>query len=182
MSGCGIVAVILFIAVVIGFFVVPIFVLCQLLPLWAALLIGIPVGAVALALLYAEEHTLVEMIVTGGIMLILAIILMPVFLRANWVSQQKAQGAAFKSRIITNPQPPYPTAARQAGHEGTSWVRIEVTDAGRVKSVQIEESSGYKELDEAAIQVARRWQFKPKLQGDSSTASHFLQPFRFKLE
>lgn len=57
------------------------------LPLWGAILFGIPVGVGALALCFVGGSTLMEAVPKCFIMLILAIILIPVFQRAKQNAQ-----------------------------------------------------------------------------------------------
>lgn len=59
------------------------------------------------------------------------------------------------------PKPEYPQLARRWGHEGVAVVRITVGEDGAVLDVDLLRSTGYRELDEAALEaVRRRWKFK----------------------
>ncbi len=49
--------------------------------------------------------------------------------------------------------------------EGTTVVRVLVSEAGEVDSTVIAESSGYAELDSAALRGARIMEFEPALRG-----------------
>lgn len=57
------------------------------------------------------------------------------------------------------PQPEYPVSARRAGKQGTTSMLLLVNEEGRVVKAVVERSSGHRELDQAALDGARRWQF-----------------------
>lgn len=52
-------------------------------------------------------------------------------------------------------QPEYPRIARRAGWEGRVSLLLHIGADGAVKSAQVQQSSGYPELDAAALQAAR---------------------------
>jgi protein TonB len=82
----------------------------------------------------------------------------------------------------TNPPPPYPATARRRGWEGKVLLRVEVSASGNVLNVEIEKSSGYAILDEAAQQAVYRWQFKPALQNGRPVAGQVKVPIHFNLK
>ena len=49
----------------------------------------------------------------------------------------------------------YPPAARDAGIEGSSGIRMTITRDGQLEKVEIVDSSGYEILDRAALQSVR---------------------------
>jgi TonB family protein len=55
----------------------------------------------------------------------------------------------------------YPLAAVRAGAEGTTTLKFQVTVDGTVKDIVVESSSGNTDLDNAAVQCAGRWLYKP---------------------
>ena len=57
--------------------------------------------------------------------------------------------------------PVYPPSAIRQELEGTVRVRILVDERGRARDVQVSKSSGYTQLDDAAVDAVRRWQFSP---------------------
>ncbi len=76
--------------------------------------------------------------------------------------------AACAAAEIEPPEPlygeepiPYPEALWDEGVEGTTLLRIRVTDTGVVDSVEVETSSGHEGLDAAAIEGARDLRFQP---------------------
>ncbi len=64
-------------------------------------------------------------------------------------------------RIVSAPPPAYPATARAAGHEGVAAVRISVKPDGSVAGVGLEQGTGHKNLDRAALEAARHWRFTP---------------------
>ncbi len=55
----------------------------------------------------------------------------------------------------------YPVELWDQGLEGTTVLRIRVTDTGEVDSVEVAESSGHEGLDEAAVTGAKDLRFQP---------------------
>ncbi|MBX3629551.1 MAG: TonB family protein [Nitrosomonas sp.] len=78
--------------------------------------------------------------------------------------------------------PPYPRISRQLGEYGDVVLRLEVSESGVVRSVQVVSSSGYKRLDEAAIEATRTWRCNPPRQNGHPVSAIALQPFKFVLQ
>ena len=69
-----------------------------------------------------------------------------------------------------HPQPPYPDTAQLNGEQGTVVLRVKVGANGRVRNIEVETSSGFGDLDNAAIEGVLRWRFIPAMQdGDTAT-------------
>ena len=62
-------------------------------------------------------------------------------------------------------QPSYPDSARRLGIQGTTTLRVHVLADGKVGDVNVEQSAGHPELDQAAVDAARRWRFQPARRG-----------------
>ena len=58
-------------------------------------------------------------------------------------------------------KPEYPSASRRLEEEGTVHLRFLVGADGKVLQSEVEKSSGYKRLDEAARAGLSRCQFRP---------------------
>lgn len=58
-------------------------------------------------------------------------------------------------------EPTYPPQELRLGHAGTVLLSIQVLENGRVGDVRIEQSSGFRRLDDAAVRQASRWQLRP---------------------
>lgn len=63
------------------------------------------------------------------------------------------------------PFPYYPVEARRLGEEGKVQLTVHIGGNGDVTKVEVLQSSGYKLLDEAAIQAVQRWKAHPKYAG-----------------
>lgn len=80
-----------------------------------------------------------------------------------------------------NPKPAYPPAARRDGQEGKVLLLVEVVSNGRVGKVKIEKSSGYKLLDDAAVEAVRKWRFTPARKGKTPVTAWARVPIEFSL-
>jgi protein TonB len=90
-------------------------------------------------------------------------------------------GPGYDAAYLNNPAPPYPAAARKLMLQGTATVRVLVSPDGRPKSVRLENSSGSRILDEAALEAVQRWSFVPARRGDKPIAAEVDVPVRFRL-
>jgi TonB family protein len=52
-------------------------------------------------------------------------------------------------------KPRYPESARRQGFEGTTLLKIHVSDTGRVEDVLVERSAGHEDLDFAAMEAVK---------------------------
>ena len=97
-------------------------------------------------------------------------------------------GPALASRINRAPepiariQPEYPTQALRNHEEGTVLVRVNVDANGMATNPEVVNRSGSRELDRAAMDAVRRWQFKPALKDGKAIASAVEVPVEFKLD
>lgn len=64
----------------------------------------------------------------------------------------------------------YPVSAQQAGEEGTVIVNVYVTDAGKAKKIAVAKSSGYTDLDTAAVETALNWHYIPVSRSGASVS------------
>ncbi len=80
-----------------------------------------------------------------------------------------------------NPKPEYPGLARRRGWEGVVMLLVEVTELGKVASVRLHESCGYKILDKSAVRAVKTWSFLSGTRNGKRTLSTVLIPVHFKL-
>lgn len=79
-------------------------------------------------------------------------------------------------------QPIYPAEARRLGHEGRVVVSATVGFLGRTRDVSIAQSSGYRDLDDAALAAVRDATFRPaKDDRGNIVESSYRIPFNFVL-
>ncbi|MEW6416046.1 MAG: energy transducer TonB [Pseudomonadota bacterium] len=87
----------------------------------------------------------------------------------------------FNADYLDNPEPPYPAISRRMGEEGEVRLRVLVDPGGNAQRVEIERSSGYPRLDQAALDTVKRWRFVPARQGDQPVAAWVIVPIQFTL-
>ena len=80
-----------------------------------------------------------------------------------------------------NIRPDYPKGARQRGEQGDVILEIRVDEEGAVDHVKVATSSGFAELDEAAIRAAKAAKFSPARSGHDPVASTARLKLSFKL-
>jgi protein TonB len=76
----------------------------------------------------------------------------------------------------------YPSSAVSALEEGTVMVAAEVGTSGRVVGVKVDKSSGYPDLDAAALHSISDWSFRPGTKEGKPTAQWIRVPVRFQLQ
>jgi TonB family protein len=64
----------------------------------------------------------------------------------------------------------YPKSAQVSGEEGTVMVRVFVNTSGRAARASVAQSSGFMDLDNAAVETAMNWRYVPAIH-DGDTAS-----------
>lgn len=82
----------------------------------------------------------------------------------------------------TRTPPKYPALARHAGESGNVVLRVELDTDGRVGAAHIATSSGFRRLDEAALNAVKTWRCDPPLRDGQAVRAIALQPFKFNLE
>ena len=83
---------------------------------------------------------------------------------------------------LNNPPPSYPQASRRNGEQGRVILRVHVTPDGRPEAIELQQSSGFERLDEAARAAVRRWRFVPARLGERAVAAWALVPVNFSLK
>lgn len=79
-------------------------------------------------------------------------------------------------------RPEYPKGARQRGEQGNVVLEIEVGADGACTVATVVESSGFAELDEAALKATRAARFTPARAGDRPVASTARLTLTFRLK
>jgi len=76
----------------------------------------------------------------------------------------------------------YPASAVAAGEEGTVLVDVEVDAKGQARHARIHQSSGYADLDAAALRSMTRWSFRPATRDGEPTMQRVVVPVTFQLK
>ena len=90
--------------------------------------------------------------------------------------------ARFDAAYLQNPRPNYPSLSRRLGEEGKVLLRVKVTAEGQPAAVDLEKSSNFERLDDAARQVVARWRFVPARRGDEAVEATVIVPIVFRLD
>ena len=95
------------------------------------------------------------------------------------LSQARLDAPPRPKRTI---RPEYPKGARQRGEQGNVVLEIEVGADGACTVATVVESSGFVELDEAALKAARAARFTPARAGDRPVDSTARLTLTFRLK
>jgi TonB family protein len=81
---------------------------------------------------------------------------------------QAADSPAHVDSAQPNEQPIYPDSSRAAGEQGAVLIDVLVRSSGRPSQYRVSQSSGYSDLDAAAVQTVLNWRYVPATRdGDS---------------
>ncbi len=90
-------------------------------------------------------------------------------------------GASIPRSRFENPRPDYPKEAREKGYQGEVLLRVEVLPNGRVGELELKKSSGYKLLDQSALDTVKRWRFIPATKAGTPIPFWVNIPIKFQL-
>lgn len=106
-------------------------------------------------------------------------------------SGKQSEDATQKNAAVTEPvssanylnnEPPvYPKSARASNIQGVVMLEVLVAENGSVKNVDIEKSSGFGILDNAALCAVRKWNFVPARRGSEIVEASVVVPVEFRL-
>jgi TonB family protein len=82
---------------------------------------------------------------------------------------------------LNNPKPPYPLISRRLNEEGRVVLNVCVSLSGLVENLKLEKTSGYRRLDDIAIETVKKWKFIPAKIKDRDTNACYLLPVQFIL-
>ena len=85
---------------------------------------------------------------------------------AALVAAYGANGMDSAARVDAsqpNPQPPYPDSAQLNGEEGIVLLDVYVRPNGRATKVRVAQTSGFEDLDTAAVQGVLNWRYIPAI-------------------
>jgi len=72
--------------------------------------------------------------------------------------------------------------SRRLGEQGTVVVKVMINTEGRAEKAEIRTSSGYRRLDETALETVLRWRYVPGTRNGVAEAMWFNVPIRFVLD
>jgi protein TonB len=75
----------------------------------------------------------------------------------------------------------YPKTSQVAGEEGKVVVAVLVSDSGAPMRATVYQSSGYKDLDDAAMSTALNWHYVPAIEGGETTREWVTVGVDYKL-
>jgi protein TonB len=103
--------------------------------------------------------------------------------RHNKYAAHSISGVQVKANpaYIQNPAPEYPEFARHMRQEGIVILCVDVDGHGKAEKVEIQKSSGYYLLDQAALKAVQHWNFKPGSIDRVPVESTVSIPIRFRL-
>lgn len=88
----------------------------------------------------------------------------------------------FDAAYLNNPAPSYPPLARRFGEQGQVLLRVRVSAQGLPEHIELQRSSGFARLDEAARRAVEQWRFVAARQGNEAVAAWVLVPLSFRLD
>ncbi|MBI5363553.1 MAG: energy transducer TonB [Planctomycetes bacterium] len=91
-------------------------------------------------------------------------------------------GATRAAVVIENPRPDYPCDSELRGEHGEVVCLLHIAADGKVSSVEIVSSCGFKRLDRAAVDGLKRWRFQPALEHGVAVASRLRHKVKFVFE
>ena len=93
-----------------------------------------------------------------------------------------AGGGDARVAYAANPRPEYPLLARRMGMEGVVLLSVLVRRDGGVGDIDVQKSSGFPALDDAALRTVRsRWRFVPARKDGEPVDARVTVPIRFHL-
>jgi protein TonB len=75
----------------------------------------------------------------------------------------------------------YPESSRRAGEEGRATIKVCVNVQGKIDSADVQTSSGFPALDQAAVRLAKASRFKPATQEGRPISNCVGLPVKFTL-
>ncbi len=78
-------------------------------------------------------------------------------------------------------KPDYPSMSRRRGESGTAYVHFVVGVTGKIESIDLQKSSGYPRLDDAALDAMRSTTCRPYIENGQAIRAARTQPYSFGL-
>jgi iron complex outermembrane recepter protein len=97
----------------------------------------------------------------------------------SWAQSLPAREGVRPPTVVNHVDAVYPPSALASQEHGDVTLALTLDGDGHVSKVEVMQSSGARDLDEAAIVAARRWTFTPASRDGKPIASRIRVPFRF---
>lgn len=94
------------------------------------------------------------------------------------ISSDEASSADW--HIVHEVPPTYPIAALRLGESGTTVVEVKLDADGKIIAAQVRKSSGYHDLDRAAVRAVRKFEFAPPGGDAAKSGGTVLVPVAFR--
>lgn len=88
----------------------------------------------------------------------------------------------FDADYLDNPAPAYPPLSKRLHETGRVMLSVYVEANGLPSRVELQTTSRYERLDQAAIEAVKRWKFVPAKRGESAVAAWVIVPVHFSLK
>lgn len=98
---------------------------------------------------------------------------------ANTGKQASTASTLHKAKYRKRTPPSYPRRALDLGQQGVVTLAALIEPNGRPGMLKIEQSSGHRLLDKAALAAVKKWEFEPLIQDGRKTSSWVQVPVRF---
>ncbi len=96
-------------------------------------------------------------------------------------AEPEVEPPKFGAAYLNNPAPEYPQLARRKGEQGRVMLKVLVSESGQPEKVQVDTSSGYSKLDQAAVEAVKKWSFIPASRSGQPVSAYVLVPIKFSL-
>jgi protein TonB len=106
----------------------------------------------------------------------------PLPLAAPPAAAAKLELPSSNADYLQNPKADYPRLSRQRNEQGRVLVRVLIGTDGTAQQAEIQVSSGFERLDQAALATVRSWRYVPGKRGGVPEAMWFNVPINFVLE
>jgi len=100
----------------------------------------------------------------------------------GWALTYGGAPGAASVEIVSRTAPKYPAEAVRQRHEGTVLLAFTIGPDGAPLDIKVAQSSGFAELDAAAMDAARQWRFRALGPDGHATTASTRVPVRFHLE
>jgi protein TonB len=123
----------------------------------------------------------IEALLTGILILLIVNIGLTIYFNVRGGERKVVSEQIPTPKLVKKARVEYPEDLRKRGIEGRVYLRVLVDTTGRVGDVQVLRSSGYPEMDSAAIRAAWQYKFEPAMEDGRKVRAWVNIPFLFKL-